>query len=126
MGFPSPAQSDIKNRVSLDKACIPHPASTSLVRMEEACLAAGIFPGAILVVDAALKPAHGSIVLAAVEGAYVIRRLRLYPVPALESLGTRGEKRLIDPEQEGVAVFGVVTYAVNSLQGRDGDDTPCL
>ncbi|XBS68407.1 S24 family peptidase [Acerihabitans sp. KWT182] len=124
MGFPSPAQDYIDNRISLDKTCIPRPASTYLVRVDEGFSAAGILPGAILVVDAAVKPCHGSIVVAVIDGAYAIRGLRLHPFPALESLAGRGEITPIDLDEGGMVVFGVVTFSINDLQNEKSDLQP--
>ncbi|QWA09111.1 LexA family transcriptional regulator [Sodalis ligni] len=126
MGFPSPAQDYIDSRISLDKTCILRPASTYLVRVEEGCMAVGILHGAILVVDAAVKAAHGSIVVAVIDGAYVIRRLRLFPLPALESLGKRSEITTIDLEEGELVIFGVVTFAINDLQEVKDEENPCL
>ncbi|WP_213991038.1 S24 family peptidase [Sodalis sp. dw_96] len=126
MGFPSPAQDYVDNRISLDRTCILRPASTYLVRVEEGCMAVGILHGAILVVDAALKPTHGSIVVAVIDGAYVIRRLRLSPLPALESLGKENEIMNIDPDEGGLVIFGVVTFAVNDLQDLENHLDPTL
>jgi len=128
MGFPSPAQDYIDNRISLDRTCILRPSSTYLVRVKEGCLEIGILHGAILVVDAGVKPTHGSIVLAVIEGAYVVRRLRLYPFPALENLGKQDVNATthIDLDEGGMMIFGVVTFAVNDLQNEKSDVIPSI
>ncbi|WP_414636972.1 hypothetical protein [Acerihabitans sp.] len=51
-------------------------------------LHAGIFKGAILVVDASQKAVHGSLVVAEVDGCRYTRRPHLYPHPGLERLNS--------------------------------------
>jgi DNA polymerase V len=77
MAFPSPAKDYEENRISLDKEVIRHPGATYFFRMEnESMLQAFIPPGALLVVDYAETPRDRNIVLATVNGEFVIRYLR--------------------------------------------------
>ncbi|HWB27572.1 MAG TPA: translesion error-prone DNA polymerase V autoproteolytic subunit [Chitinophagaceae bacterium] len=77
MAFPSPAKDYAEGRISLDKELIQHPGATYFFRMEnDSMLQAFIPPGALLVVDYAETPKDRSIVLAAVNGEFIIRYLR--------------------------------------------------
>lgn len=88
MGFPFPAQDCISAPLSLDERCIRREAATDLMRADSTMLHAGIFKGAILVVDARQKAVHGSLVVAEVDGCRHTRRLHLYPHPGLERLNS--------------------------------------
>jgi DNA polymerase V len=67
-----------KSPLSLDELLITHPTSTFFVRVGEdvgeAGEGVGVFSGDLLVVDRALKPSLGKLVLVAVEGDLVLRR----------------------------------------------------
>jgi hypothetical protein len=56
MGFPSPAQDYVEQRISLDKRIITRPAATYFMRAGSTHYREGILSGALLVVDASLTP----------------------------------------------------------------------
>ncbi|WP_237159191.1 hypothetical protein [Serratia marcescens] len=88
----------------------------------------GIHADALLVVDSSATPVHGSIIVAAEEGAHVLRRLRLYPYRALEFLDGSGRETELGNEdsEEGIEVFGVVMYCVNDMRSCEWDDLPVI
>jgi DNA polymerase V len=76
-GFPSPAEDFVEGRISLDRALIPHPTSTFLLRVAgDSMLGAGIHHGDRLVVDRAVEPTDGRVVVAVVGGEFLVKRLR--------------------------------------------------
>ena len=115
-GFPSPADDHIEGKLDLNRHLIKHPAATFFVRAEgESMIGAGIHPGDILVVDKSLKPGHGKIVIAVLDGEFTVKRieqrggaLRLLPenevYPAIEITGA------MDFE-----IWGVVTSVIHPL-----------
>lgn len=114
-GFPSPAEDYIERTLDLNELCITHPSATFFVRVDgESMIGAGIHSGDILVVDKALTPKHGDIVIACVDGEYTVKELSLKPVgllahnPAYPPIWLEGEHSL--------EVFGVVTNVVRSLK----------
>jgi DNA polymerase V len=75
-GFPSPADDRVERRLRLDAHLIRHPEATFLVRAAgDALVGAGIHDGDLLVVDHALPPTAGSIVVAVEDGAFALGRL---------------------------------------------------
>ena len=75
-GFPSPADDYIERSLDLNAFLISHPAATFFVRVAgDSMLDAGIFPGDYLVVDRSLEPVHDAIVIAAIEGELLVKRL---------------------------------------------------
>jgi len=51
MGFPSPAQDYVEDRISLDKKFIAHPNATYFMRTGNTYYREGILDGALLVAD---------------------------------------------------------------------------
>lgn len=122
--FASPAADYVERRLSLDEICISKPSATYLLRAAGQALAVVIHADALLVVDSSATPVHGSIIVAAEEGAHVLRRLRLYPYRVLEFLdGSRRETELGNEDsEEGSEVFGAVVYCVNDMRTCEWDD----
>jgi len=75
-GFSSPGDDHIENILDINDLVVKHPASTFFVRVEgDSMEGAGIFSGDVLVVDRAIEPFHNAIVVAAVFGEMVVKRL---------------------------------------------------
>lgn len=75
-GFPSPADDYLDRQLDLNELLIEHPAATYYVRAAgDSMTGAGIFPGDILVVDRALTPRSGDIVVAVLDGGMTVKRL---------------------------------------------------
>jgi DNA polymerase V len=77
-GFPAPGDDQIERVLDINDLVVRHPASTFFVRVEgDSMEGAGIFSHDVLVVDRSVTPRDGSIVVAAVYGELVVKRLRL-------------------------------------------------
>lgn len=115
-GFPSPAEDWVEGALDLNQLLIKRPAATFYLTVKgDSMQGAGIFDGDILIVDRSMKPAHGKIVIAAVQGEFTVKRLykvghvvRLVPenpeYPSIE----------INSEME-FQVFGVVTSCIHRV-----------
>lgn len=86
MGFPSPAQDFVEQRISLDQRIITRPAVTYFMRAGATHYREGILNGALLVMDASLRPCDGSLLACRMEGEFRIKRYRKLPKPHLEDL----------------------------------------
>ncbi|WP_432246276.1 LexA family protein (plasmid) [Arthrobacter sp. G.S.26] len=77
-GFASPAQDYFSGRIDLNKALIPNPSSTVLMKVRDNAMNLdGICTGDEILIDRAGTPHHGSVVVATVDGGEIlIRRLR--------------------------------------------------
>lgn len=76
-GFPAPGDDLIEKVLDINDLVVKHPASTFFVRVEGNSMeGAGIFSGDVLVVDRAVTSRDGTIVVAAVYGELVVKRLR--------------------------------------------------
>lgn len=77
-GFPSPADDYIERHLDLNEKLIRHPSATFLMKVEgDSMIQAGIESGDLLIVDRAIQPSPGKIVIAAVNGELTVKRLVL-------------------------------------------------
>lgn len=68
-GFPSPADDYLEGSLDLNEHLISHPAATFYCRVcGDSMTGVGIFDGDLLIVDRALTPRNGDVVLAALDG----------------------------------------------------------
>lgn len=79
-GYPSPAQDYFDGRIDLNEHLIKDVTSTYVVRVSGNSMeGAGISDGEELIVDRALEPKDGSVVIAVLDGELTIKRLRITP-----------------------------------------------
>jgi len=114
-GFPSPADDHIEQKLDLNNYLIKHPAATFFVRVEGSSMKnAGISPGDILIVDRALPPEDGKIIIAILDGEFTVKRIRV-----------RNKKLFLIPENPRYSpvevteemdfqVWGIVTYTIHA------------
>ena len=80
VGFPSPANDYLESPIDLNKYLIKNGAATFLIRVSgDSMINANIGDQAVLIVDRSVKPKHGSIVVASLDGEFVCKRLKLRP-----------------------------------------------
>lgn len=117
-GFPSPAQGYLDEHLDLNRLCIHRPASTFLLRVEgDSMVDAGIFSGDILIVDRSLEAVAGDVVVASLQGEFTVKELQLLPTPMLQPRNAAYAP--IPIGEEGVDLFGVVTFCLHALRGVD-------
>lgn len=114
-GFPSPAEDHIEQKLDLNQFLIKHPAATFFVRVEgDSMKNAGISNGDILIVDRAITPQSGQIIVAILNGEFTVKRVkkqgkRLFLIPE------NPEFPLMEVTEEvDFQVWGVVTYTIHS------------
>lgn len=116
-GFPSPADDHIEAKLDLNQHLVKHPAATFFVRVEgESMLDAGIHPEDILVVDRALKPSNGKIVIAVVNGELTVKRLKMEQGGKLSLLPENKHYKPIEiTEEMNFSIWGVVTSVIHAV-----------
>lgn len=110
-GFPSPADDFIDNAIDLNRTLIKHPAATFFVKAEGGMLAhLGIFHNSTLVVDRALSARNNDVVVAVLEGNFVVRQYRI----------RNGQHYLVDTSSAvelhdniDYELWGVVSYVIH-------------
>jgi SOS regulatory protein LexA len=76
-GFPSPAEEELTDTLSLDQLLIKNPGATFLLKVEgDSMSGAGILPGDMVIVDKGQEPKSGDIVIAEVDGEWTMKYLR--------------------------------------------------
>lgn len=113
-GFPSPAQDWIDSSLDLNEHYIRHPSATYYVRASGDSMAeCGILSGDLLIVDRAIKPVHGSIVIAAIENEFTVKRLMLHPGLCLMPMNPAYSPIYVNPDE--LEIFGVVTHSIHDF-----------
>jgi DNA polymerase V len=117
-GFGSPADDMTVKRIDLNDALIRHPEATFVMRAAgDAMRDAGIESGDVLLVDRALKPTHGNVVVVVVDGEMLCRRLWSQE-SAMKLLAAHPDFSEIVPTQGAEFEFwGVVTHVIKQLIG---------
>ncbi|WP_199634810.1 translesion error-prone DNA polymerase V autoproteolytic subunit [Serratia sp. PAMC26656] len=110
-GFPSPADDYTEQLIDLNDF-IKHPAATYFIcATGESMSDGGILSGDLLIVDRAEKSVHGSIVIAAVDGEFTVKRLLFTPRICLAPMNPAYSP--IYPET--LEIFGVVIHTLHSF-----------
>ena len=112
-GFPSPADDFAAKRIDLNAELIRHPQATFFARVSgESMRDEGIFDGDLIVVDRALRPAHGHIVMATVDGEFTIKKLfqRFGRIKLCAANPTFPD--IVPREGQTIDFWGVVTASV--------------
>jgi DNA polymerase V len=112
-GFPSPAEDFTVKRIDLTQELVTHPQATFLLRVSgDSMRDAGIFDGDMLVVDKALKPRHGQVVVAVVDGEFTVKHLyqRAGRVKLRAANATYPD--ITPREGQTLEVWGVVTASI--------------
>ena len=75
-GFPSPADDYLQKKLSLDEYVVKHPAATFFAHVQgDSMRDANLSDGDLLVIDRAEVAQHKSIVVAVLNGEFVVKRL---------------------------------------------------
>jgi len=76
-GFPSPAEEELQDILSLDEYLITRPASSFLLSVSgDSMSGEGIKQGDLVIVDRGREPKNGDIILAEVDGAWTMKYFR--------------------------------------------------
>lgn len=115
-GFPSPADDYVEKRIDLNEALIQHREATFFLRVRgHSMVGAGIDDGDELIVDRAIKPEHGRIVVAAVDGELTVKRFyqRGDIVKLVAESPEYPDIELKDGQE--MVIWGVVTKIIKSV-----------
>ncbi len=116
VGFPSPAANYMKKGLDLNEFFIKHPSATFYMRVTgDSMSGAGIQSEDMLIVDRSVKPTDDKVVIAILNGDFMVRRLRL----------TKNKIRLMPDndnfqpieikEETDFQIWGVVTGVIHVL-----------
>ncbi|MDH3976329.1 MAG: transcriptional repressor LexA [Deltaproteobacteria bacterium] len=114
-GFPTPAEEELADCISLDEMLIHNRDSSFLLKVSgDSMSGAGILPDDMVIVDKGCTPKSGDIVIAEVDGEWTMKYLRkrgneVSLVPA------NSKYKIIYPENE-LRIAGVVTSVVRQYK----------
>jgi DNA polymerase V len=115
-GFPAPGDDMVEKPLDLNDLLIDNPTATFFVRVEgDSMEGAKIFSGDILVVDRSVTPVDGSIVVAAVYGEMVVKRLLKKPTHTLLVSEHEGYEPIPITANDDCFVWGVVIGSARVL-----------
>jgi DNA polymerase V len=108
-GYPSPAQDYFDGRIDLNAHLVKDVTSTFIVRVTgQSMEQAGISDGDELVVNRALEPKDGSVVVAVLDGELTIKRLRITPTGVVLQADNPRFPDIAVPALSDLSVWGVV------------------
>lgn len=116
IGFGSPSQDTGVTRLDLNEVLVKHPQATFLMRVAGSAMReAGIDSGDIVLVDRAVTPAHGHIVIAIVNDEFLCRRLLRQGQQIRLQAAAPDHPDIVPREGEEVQIWGVVTNAIKAM-----------
>jgi SOS regulatory protein LexA len=114
-GFPSPAEEELADTMSLDDLLIQNPHATFLLKVSgDSMTEAGILPGDMVIVDKGQTPKNGDIVIAEVDGAWTMKYLKKRGAD-VTLIPANPKYKPIRPKKE-LKIAGVVTAAVRKYK----------
>lgn len=114
-GFASPAQGYEQKLLDLNQHLVTNPPATFFFWAKgNSMVKAGIYDGSMVIVDRSISPKSSSIVVAAVEGEWMVKRLykRGNVVKLLSASDDPVHQPITFAEGQELSVFGVVTYVI--------------
>jgi DNA polymerase V len=116
-GFPSPADDHLVQRLDLMQQLIRHPQATFMLRVRgESMKEAGIFDGDVVLVDRAITPRSGQIVVAVVDGDFVCKTLWLRAGRMKLKAANPTYPDISPQEGQTVEIWGVVVAAIKQFK----------
>lgn len=114
-GFPSPAEEELVDTLSLDKWLIDNPSSTFMLKVTgDSMSEAGILPGDMVIVDRSLTPKNGDIVIAEVDGHWTMKYLKKEKNEVL-LIPANSKYKPVKPKRE-LKIGGVVIAVVRKYK----------
>ena len=114
-GFPSPAEEELVDTLSLDDYLIQNREATFLLKVSgDSMSGAGILPGDMVIVDKGQAAKNGDIVIAQVDGEWTMKYLRKRG-DTVTLLAANPQYQPIKPKQE-LKIAGVVTAVVRKYK----------
>lgn len=115
-GFPSPGDDHIERILDINDLVVKNPASTFFVRVEgDSMIGIGIFSNDVLVVDRSITPKDGVVVVAAVYGEMVVKRLVKRGETHVLMSENENYKPIEVSENDDCFIWGVVVGSVRQF-----------
>ena len=115
-GYPSPAQDYFDGRIDLNEHLITDITSTFVVRVTgDSMERAGISDGDELIVNRALEPKDGSVVIAVLDGELTVKRLRITATGVVLQAENPRYPDIRVPSLSELTIWGVATRCLHHV-----------
>jgi len=115
-GYPSPAQDYFDGRIDLNEHLIKDVTSTFVVRVTgDSMERAGISDGDELIVNRALEPRDGSVVIAVLDGELTVKRLRITATGVVLQAENPRYPDICVPGLSELTIWGVATTCLHHV-----------
>ena len=115
-GFPSQADDHLVQRVDLMRELVKHPQATHLLRIRgDSMRDMGIFEGDVVLVDKAIDPRSGHVVIAVVENEFVCKTLQMRAGRIKLKAANPTYPDIVPKDSQTVQVWGVVVAAIKQF-----------
>jgi DNA polymerase V len=112
-GFPSPAEDHAVERLDLLKYLVQHPQATFFMRVSGRSMEGfGIFDRDIVVIDKALGPTSGDIVVAMLDNDFTLKQLQMRAGQMRLLTGNPTYPTITPKNGQEVTIWGVVTACI--------------
>jgi DNA polymerase V len=119
-GFPSSAADHAAVGLDLQALLIRHPAASFMLRVAgDSMVGAGILDGDLAIVDRAVEARPGHVVVAVLDGAFVMKRLRLRGGRLFLDAENPKFRSCVAPTESGFEIWGVVVATIRRLVGDE-------
>lgn len=115
-GFPSPADDYVQDRVDLNEHLILHRDASFILRVSGwSMVGAGIFDGDEIIVDRAIDPQDGHVVVAVIDNALTVKRLKKDGKAIRLAAENPDYPDIEFTEGEELTIWGVVTRVLHKV-----------
>ncbi len=115
-GFPSPADDYVEKQIDLNTHLIQHKEATFILRVTGWSMRdVGIFDGDEIIVDRAITPVDGKIVVAAIDGELTVKRLRQIGTAVHLVAENPDFPDIVLNEGQELCIWGVVTRVLHRV-----------
>ena len=115
-GFPSPAEDFQVQRIDLMKELVRHPQASYLLRIRgDSMRDVGIFDGDVVLVDKAITPRSGQVVVAVVDGEFTCKTLQLRAGRIQLKAANPSYPDILPTDGQTLEIWGVVVAAIKQF-----------
>lgn len=115
-GHPCPADDHYDQLLDLNQHLISHPQHTYFVRVQgESMINAGIHDGDLLIVDRAISPRSGHVVIAHLNGELTVKRIQITDGAVLLLPENPAYPAITVTKEMQFDVWGIVTNVIHAL-----------
>ena len=117
-GFPSPADDFACRRIDLTEQLVEHPQATFLLKVRgDSMKEVGIFDGDVLVVDRAINPVQGHIVVAVLDGGeFTVKTLQKRAGRPRLVAANPTYPDIVPKDGQTLEIWGVVTASIKQFR----------